>query len=74
MLVEDDGPGIPLAELPFVTQRFFRGQHKSSTGTGLGLAITEIAVRKLGGELVLQNREGRGGLQALIVLHGVGPT
>jgi len=74
VLVEDDGPGIPLAELPFVTQRFFRGQHKSSTGTGLGLAITEIAVRKLGGELVLQNREGRGGLQALIVLHGVGPT
>jgi two-component system sensor histidine kinase QseC len=71
VLVEDDGPGIPASELPFVTQRFFRGEHKSPTGTGLGLAITEIAVQKLGGKLVLVNREGRSGLRALIILPGV---
>jgi two-component system sensor histidine kinase QseC len=69
VLVEDEGPGIPEEELPFVTQRFFRGQHKSAAGTGLGLAIVEVAATRLGGNLVLENRRGRSGLQATIVIQ-----
>jgi two-component system sensor histidine kinase QseC len=68
LVVEDEGPGIPPAELPLVSQRFFRGQHKIPSGTGLGLAIVEAAVRQLGGGLVLANRDDGPGLRATISL------
>lgn len=65
--VEDEGPGITTAELPLVSQRFFRGQHKSASGTGLGLAIVEAAVKRLDGTLILTNRPDRSGLKAVIL-------
>lgn len=58
--VEDDGPGIPDAELPHVTEKFFRGWNKSSAGSGLGLAIAQIAVGRMGGLLMIENRKPRG--------------
>lgn len=66
--VEDEGPGIPAEDLALVTQRFFRGRHQNTIGTGLGLAITETAIRRLGGSLLLENREDRAGLRATIRL------
>ncbi len=57
LFVEDDGPGIAEEELPHVTQRFFRGRHKSASGSGLGLAIVDLAVRRSGATLELRNRE-----------------
>lgn len=68
MMVEDEGPGIPEEELPLVTQRFYRGRHKSASGTGLGLAIAELATKRLGGGLMLRNRDDRAGLSAAIIL------
>ena len=68
VVVEDKGPGIPDDELKMVTRRFFRGKHKSGSGTGLGLAIVELAVQRLGGSLLLQNRKDRIGLSATLVL------
>lgn len=72
VLVEDEGPGIPEAELPLVTQRFYRGRHKNTSGTGLGLAIAELAAKRLGGRLVLKNRDGKNGLGAAILLSTAG--
>lgn len=44
--VEDDGPGIPVAERTRIFERFHRLQHHSTDGSGLGLAIVaEIAQR-----------------------------
>jgi signal transduction histidine kinase len=38
--VEDDGQGIPEAERPLVTKRFYRGQrHAATPGHGLGLSL-----------------------------------
>ena len=68
VMAVDQGPGIPEEELALVTQRFYRGRHKSSSGTGLGLTIVAIAARRLGVELVLSNRQDRSGLQAAFVL------
>ncbi|MEI6723965.1 MAG: sensor histidine kinase, partial [Betaproteobacteria bacterium] len=43
--VEDDGPGIPVAERERVLERFYRLPGTSGTGSGLGLAIVrEIAL------------------------------
>jgi len=44
LAVEDNGPGIPVAERSQVFERFYRGQH-GEEGSGLGLSIvSEIAL------------------------------
>jgi signal transduction histidine kinase len=68
--IDDDGPGIPEAELPRVFQPFYRVEESRSRdtgGTGLGLAIAQSIVQAHGGELTLANRPG-GGLRATITL------
>ena len=45
LVVEDDGPGIPVGEREHVLERFYRLPGTSGTGSGLGLAIVrEIAL------------------------------
>lgn len=68
IVVDDDGPGIPDSELPLVTERFFRGRHKSPYGSGLGLSIVQLALEKLGASLVLKNKSGGNGLIATLSL------
>jgi signal transduction histidine kinase len=68
--IDDDGPGIPDAELPRVFQPFYRvedSRSRDTGGTGLGLAIAQSIVQAHGGELTLANRPG-GGLRACIRL------
>lgn len=61
--IDDSGPGIPEEELPKVRDRFFRGRNKTPMGSGLGLAIADLAMKRLGGEVYLENRR-EGGLRA----------
>jgi two-component system, OmpR family, sensor histidine kinase QseC len=68
VVLTDEGPGIPEAELPLVSQRFFQGTHRSVSGCGLGLSIIESAVRMLGGTFALNNRQERSGLRVVLVL------
>ena len=68
--IDDDGPGIPEAELPRVFQPFYRvedSRSRDTGGIGLGLAIAQSIVQAHGGELILANRPG-GGLRACIKL------
>jgi signal transduction histidine kinase len=68
--IDDDGPGIPDAELKRVFQPFYRvedSRSRDTGGTGLGLAIAQAIVQAHGGELTLANRPG-GGLRACISL------
>ncbi len=59
--VRDSGPGIDKDELPFVTERFFRGrQGKGKRGTGLGLPIAKALAESLDAELVLRSAPGAG--------------
>jgi signal transduction histidine kinase len=70
ILVEDDGPGIPEADLVRVTEPFVRldkSRNLDTGGVGLGLAIVRDAAAYHGGSLVLDNRR-EGGLRASIVL------
>lgn len=70
LTVDDDGPGIPPAELESVFQPFRRleaSRNRETGGTGLGLPIARNILRAHGGDVVLRNRP-EGGLQALVTL------
>lgn len=67
IVIEDEGPGIPVDELPRATERFFRGRNKAPVGSGLGLAIVELALSRAGCRLELLNR-GERGLAATMVI------
>ncbi|MGY6496885.1 MAG: ATP-binding protein [Microcella sp.] len=66
--VQDEGPGIPPADLDRVWERFFRVQdarHRDVPGTGLGLPIVKALVeRRLGGTVRLES-DGRSGTIAI---------
>lgn len=68
--VEDDGPGVPEAELEAVFQPFRRleaSRNRETGGSGLGLPIARNIFRAHGGDVVLRNLPERG-LQALATL------
>jgi signal transduction histidine kinase len=61
--VADSGIGIPADELGAVMQRFYRidqARTPGEGGLGLGLAIVKHMVLQMGGNLVLDSREGVG--------------
>jgi signal transduction histidine kinase len=62
ILVRDHGPGIPAAELPLVTEPFFRGERAvlEHHSLGLGLAVVAALVAEREGRLTIGNREGGG--------------
>lgn len=65
--VRDFGPGIPAEDMPFATDRFYRGSNASGkSGSGLGLFISAYLVGRMGGRLHLEN--ARPGLEATIEL------
>lgn len=70
VVIDDDGPGIPEADLDRVTEPFVRldaSRSLDTGGVGLGLAIVRDAAAYHGGALRLENRES-GGLRATLVL------
>jgi signal transduction histidine kinase len=58
--VADSGPGIPAEDLPYIFDRFRRGQNASYRGTGLGLAIARGIVAAHGGRIWAESRVGAG--------------
>ena len=70
ILVDDDGPGIPLAERDRVFQPFIRldpSRNPSTGGIGLGLTIARDVARSHGGDVRLENSP-YGGLRARVHL------
>jgi two-component system OmpR family sensor kinase len=68
--VDDDGPGVPQAELERVFEPFYRrepSRNRETGGIGLGLAVVRTIARAHGGDAELENREG-GGLTARVRL------
>lgn len=62
IIVEDDGPGIPEAEMNLVFERFYRASNTRARapGSGLGLPIVKSIVQKNGGSIEIANRSPRG--------------
>ena len=70
IVVEDEGRGIPEADLERVFEPFVRleaSRSRDTGGSGLGLAIARSIIRGHGGDIALLNR-AEGGLRATVVL------
>ena len=63
LTVTDDGPGIPRADLPRLTERFYRvnkARSRGAGGTGLGLAIIKHITNRHRGQLTIESEDGKG--------------
>ena len=68
--IEDDGPGIPEAEIARMLEPFTRmeaSRNSATGGAGLGLTLARAVAEQHGGALRLANRPG-GGLIASVSL------
>ena len=64
LVVQDSGPGIPEEELPYIFERFYKGdksrQRQDEGGSGLGLAIARSIVEAHDGHISAESRSGQG--------------
>lgn len=61
--VVDEGQGIPAEDLPYVFERFWRGDRsrsRGSGGSGIGLAIVKQLVEMHGGRVAVESQPGKG--------------
>jgi signal transduction histidine kinase len=61
--IADQGDGIPPEALPYVFERFYRGdpsRNRNTGGTGLGLSICKAIVDAAGGEITISSTAGEG--------------
>lgn len=68
IMIDDDGPGIPIKEREKVFKPFYRidnSRHLESGSTGLGLAIAKDIISSYGGDISLDKSQ-MGGLQVII--------
>jgi len=67
--VSDTGSGIPTQHLPYIFERFYRGEEdrsQTSHGSGLGLAIARGLVEAMQGQITLTSQSGHG---TLVTIH-----
>jgi signal transduction histidine kinase len=59
--VEDEGIGIPEADLKYLFEPFHRAANVGAiSGTGLGMVITKEAVELHGGRIAVESQVGTG--------------
>jgi two-component system sensor histidine kinase KdpD len=60
--VEDDGPGVDAADLPFIFEKFYRGRNVAGKGkgSGMGLAIVRAILTAHGGGIEVESAPGKG--------------
>ncbi len=58
--VRDSGPGIAVADLPHIFDRFWQAKKSARSGIGLGLAIAKGIVEAHGGALRVESAPGQG--------------
>lgn len=71
LTVDDDGPGIPVADRSRILDRFVRlddARARDAGGSGLGLAIVADVVRVHGGQVRVGSSPGLGGARMVVEL------
>ncbi|HUZ43725.1 MAG TPA: HAMP domain-containing sensor histidine kinase [Acidimicrobiales bacterium] len=73
--VEDDGPGIPAADLDHVFERLYQVEHSPArqAGSGLGLTIVKELTTAMNGQVRVESPTGRDGGTRVVVTLPDGP-
>ncbi len=58
LVIQDDGPGIPIQDQPHIFETFFRSQ--DSHGSGLGLTIVKMALQECQGSIKVRSSAKNG--------------
>ena len=70
--VEDEGPGIPAEDMPYLFKDFFRASNVGDTpGAGLGLSIAKKIIEAHNGELRVVNIDataGKTGTRSTVII------
>ncbi|WP_273442929.1 sensor histidine kinase [Treponema berlinense] len=67
--VQDNGSGFKEEILPFIFERFYKGEKshtRNGSGAGLGLSISKSLTLALGGKISARNAENGGAIIELI--------
>jgi two-component system, OmpR family, sensor histidine kinase MprB len=71
--VRDHGAGVPIADQPFIFDRFYRSEvSRGHPGSGLGLAIVRQIAETHGGRVEVEEAEGGGARFRLSLVNGNG--
>jgi signal transduction histidine kinase len=73
LVVDDDGPGVPVEERPGVFERFARAATAAPGGSGLGLALVAQQAAIHGGAASITDAPGGGGARFDVRLRGAPP-
>jgi len=68
--IQDNGPGLPLADYERVFDRFYRldkARSREQGGVGLGLSIARWAIEAHGGRIELHSEPGKGSTFTIIL-------
>ncbi|GAA0347122.1 sensor histidine kinase ResE [Bacillus carboniphilus] len=68
--IQDTGTGIPEEDLPFVFERFYKGDKsrtRGKSGTGLGLAIAKNIIEAHEGHISVHSKKGQGTTFSLFI-------
>ena len=55
IIVEDSGPGISKADLPYLFDRFYKGEGSSDDSVGIGLALSRSIIAAQNGTIKVEN-------------------
>lgn len=55
IIVEDSGPGISKADLPYLFDRFYKGEDSSDDSVGIGLALSRSIIAAQNGTIKAEN-------------------
>lgn len=53
--IHDSGAGIPVEDIPFLFERFYRGKNSDAAGYGIGLALCKTIIMRQGGTVSAKN-------------------
>ncbi|WP_368252288.1 sensor histidine kinase [Enterococcus sp. 2201sp1_2201st1_B8_2201SCRN_220225] len=72
LIIEDEGVGIPVGDLPRIKQAFFTGENgrKFGEATGMGLYLVDQVTGELGIKFDLQSQVGKGTKAILTIPDG----